>query len=356
MNLSRLPLFKNSLYSLLLASSGGILFTLLGLPIPWLLGPLLFCLAATLLAQPVSVPKPLSFPTHILIGAYIGSLLSPELLASSLQWSSSLLVMLLLIVISLLLVYMFYRRIADFDPPTALFSSIPGVFSTVLLLGAAAGAKIPLVTMTQCLRMTLIVVSVPFLVQGLYGGPAILPPQSGEQIISLQDLAILLGGCTALILCLRRLKLPASELACALVVSSLLYGSGTIEGELPNWLLNSALCILGATTGARFERLDRRVLARVGIHGVIATLIAVGLAALFALPASGLAGVSFMASWLAFMPGGIGEICAVASIFDIEPGYVAVHQLLRLFLLIALMSLWNWRSSGSRTKPQATRR
>ena len=82
--------------------------------------------------------------------------------------------------------------------------------------------------------------------------------------------------------------------------------------------------------------MDRRVLVRVGIHGVIATLIAVGLAALFALPASSLAGVSYMVSWLPFIPGGIGEICVLASIFDIEPGYVAVHHLLRLFLLIAL--------------------
>lgn len=174
MNFSRLAQLKNPLNSLLLAISGGLLFTLLELPIPWLLGPLLLCLVATLLAQPVSEPKPLSFPTYILIGAYIDSRLSPELLASSLQWSSSLLIMLVLILVSLLLLFVFCRRIAEFDPATALFSSIPGGLSAVLLLGSAAGAKLPLVTMNQCLRMTLTVVVVPFLVQG---SMAVLPPQ-----------------------------------------------------------------------------------------------------------------------------------------------------------------------------------
>ena len=180
-NLSHLVLFKNPLYSLLQAIPGGVLFTLLGT-------------AHSLVAGPATV----LFDRNTASAAGIRT------------------------------------QTAEFDPPTALFSSILRGLSAVLLLSATAGAKIPQVTMTQCLRMTLITVTVFFLVQGLYGGAAILPPQNGAQIISLQDLAILIGGCAALILCLQRLKLLAPEVACTLVVSSLLYGSGMIEGELPS--------------------------------------------------------------------------------------------------------------------------
>lgn len=337
----------NAVYfrTLILTLTGGLVFTFLSLPIPWLLGPLIFNLSASLLGRRVSVPKFLSQPNAILIGAYIGSRLSPEVLHEGVKWLPTLGLTVLMMAVSIPLITWYYRRMAGFDSSTSFFASIPGVLSSVLLFGTSSGANVPLLTMVQCIRMASIVVVIPFLVQGYYGHPdasAELVELVEQAMISPFDLALLIGSCFLALAIFRGLKIPSAEIAIALVVSGALFGSGAISGQLPMWLISFAFCILGANVGSRFSSVATGLLAKAGLQGVIATLIAVAVSALFAIPASYIADVEFMAAWLAFVPGGVGEMCLVAALYHLEPTFVVAHQLLRLVLLIIIMSVAGW--------------
>jgi membrane AbrB-like protein len=330
------------LRTLMLTLAGGLVFTLFSLPIPWLLGPLVFNLAASLIGRRVSVPKALSQPNSILIGAYIGSRVSPEVLHEGVKWLPTLGLTIVLMAVSIPLITWYYRRMAKFDAATSFFSSIPGVLSSVLLFGTSANANVPMLTTVQCIRMASIVVVIPFLVQGYYGQPTLPLAEVEHTIISMFDLALLIGGCFLALAVFRWLKIPSSEVAIALLVSGVLFGSGAVSGELPFWLISLAFCVLGANVGSRFSSVDPKMLAKGGLQGVIATVLAVVISALFAIPASMIAGVEFMAAWLAFMPGGVGEMCLVAALYHLEPTYVVAHQLLRLLLLIITMSVAGW--------------
>ena len=59
---------------------GVALFLLLGLPLPWLLGPMFACLAAALAGAPLPAPPGASPVMRTVLGVAVGAAMTPELL------------------------------------------------------------------------------------------------------------------------------------------------------------------------------------------------------------------------------------------------------------------------------------
>ena len=64
-----------------IALVGVALFALLGLPLPWLLGPMFACLAAALLDLPLAAPPGVPVAMRTVLGVAVGAAITPELLA-----------------------------------------------------------------------------------------------------------------------------------------------------------------------------------------------------------------------------------------------------------------------------------
>ena len=94
---------------------------------------------------------------------------------------------------------------------------------------------------------------------------------------------------------------------------------------------------MGSLIGTRFNGISgSMVLSTLGA-GLIATLLACAIAALGALLASGIVGLPPAALLLAFAPGGVEVMAALAIETGLEPAFVAAHHVMRLLILTVLV-------------------
>jgi membrane AbrB-like protein len=123
-----------------------------------------------------------------------------------------------------------------------------------------------------------------------------------------------------------------------LLISAGLYVSGVVQIALPQPLLQLTLLVIGASVGARFAGVGPGELLSTGRLAPGAVLLSLALAGAFAAVIDVmLADVSYLAALLALAPGGVAEMCLIATALDIDPVFVATHHLARLLLLVALV-------------------
>jgi hypothetical protein len=130
--------------------------------------------------------------------------------------------------------------------------------------------------------------------------------------------------------------MPAPQLTGAMIASAALHLTGASTVVLPALLLQVGLWIIGSAVGAQFAGFDLRTLLAVARHAVIVALLLIALAAVVAVGLGAILHLDYLAMMLAFVPGGITEMCLIAAVLDIDPAFVAVHHLLRLLLILLL--------------------
>jgi hypothetical protein len=119
--------------------------------------------------------------------------------------------------------------------------------------------------------------------------------------------------------------------------------SGAVEGALPGWLVEAALVVTGASIGCRFHGTTLAMWARVAAATLGGTAILMAVTALFAAAVSAATGVGFFAALLAYAPGGVAEMSLIALAIDADPGFVAVHHVVRIgfiLLVVPLFATW----------------
>ena len=104
---------------------------------------------------------------------------------------------------------------------------------------------------------------------------------------------------------------------------------------------------MGSLIGTRFVGVDRGALAGAILAGLVCTLVACGVAALGAVLASEIVGLPPAVLLLAFAPGGVEVMAAIAIETGLEPAFVAAHHVFRLLVLtviVPVMVIWARRS------------
>ncbi len=117
---------------------------------------------------------------------------------------------------------------------------------------------------------------------------------------------------------------------------------------MPDWLSVPCFIVMGAMIGTRFSGVRPRDLARFAGAGVITTVIAVGIAGAAAWFASWLTGLPLGPMLVAFAPGGVETMAAIALLINADPAFVAAHHVMRLFILLALVPLFLGSSKQGR--------
>ncbi len=144
-----------------IASLGGGLATLAGLPASWLSGSMIAVTIASLAGLDTRPPVRLIEGVFLLIGAALGSGVTPELVRGAVSWPLSLAGLALSIAACVVGVRAFLMRVAGWDRQTAFFSAVPGALSYVLALASETGADIRKVAASQSIRVFLLVAVLP---------------------------------------------------------------------------------------------------------------------------------------------------------------------------------------------------
>jgi uncharacterized protein len=140
----------------------------------------------------------------------------------------------------------------------------------------------------------------------------------------------------ALALIFRLLKFPASWMFGAMIASGILHGADLVQGGLPIWVRSVALVGIGAVIGSRFARMKIKTLlghinAALGSFA-IAILISGVFVGLIVLTTHVRPGDLIVA----FAPGAMDAMLALALTLHIDPIFVGAHHLSRfVFVTIA---------------------
>jgi membrane AbrB-like protein len=321
--------------TLLIGAGGAALFWLVGFPAAVLTGPAAAVSIATLMGLRTAIPDPLRDAVFLVIGVQIGSTVTPEVIATALTWPLSLAVLTVTIVLVLLVVKAVLIRAFRYDRMTATLAATPGHLSYVLGLSTDLAADVPRVALVQSVRVLMLTLIVPVLM-ALWGveGTAYLTdrgPISPLSLVLIFPLSLALG------LIFKRLSIPAPLLLGAMAVSALGHGSDLTPGTMPVGMTVTAFVCMGTLIGTRFSGLDRRGLAGAFVAGVVSTVIACAVAAAGAWLAAGIVGLPPAALLLAFAPGGVEVMAAIAVETGLEPAFVAAHHVFRLIVLTVIV-------------------
>ncbi len=329
------------LRTLAAAAAGGGLFAALGLPAAWLSGALTAVAVLAVSGANVVITRGIRAAAFIALGVMMGAAVTPETFAGMRNWPISLAVLVLSVAATMAAVTFYLRRVAGWDGRTAFYASAPGALSTALALATQDGADVRRVAFAQAIRLFIIVAVLPGALVSLGLSVAVpLParlPQMGSLGIGMAgELALMavtgiIGGLAA-----HWVRVPGGLLFGAMFASAILHATGLVTALLPAYVLVPSFIALGASVGSRFAGSDLSTLRHFLIASLGAFVVASGVALVFALLAAVLSGEGIGKVIVAFAPGGVEAMSALAFVIGLDPAFVAAHHIVR-FLLIGLL-------------------
>ena len=322
--------------TLAVGAAGGAVAAALGLPAAWLVGASVAVTLAAALGLPAKVPVPLRNLAFAVIGVSMGSGVSSETLALAARWPVSLVALVACLALTMTAATVYLRKVHGCDRATALLGASPGALSYVIALSITSGADARRVAVIQSIRLLVLTAALPLFVDlaGETGGGA-----SSRAAADLPDLALLLGLAVLAGALVDRLRAPAGYLLGGMAVSVPLHLTDAVTGAPPNWIILPVFIVTGAVIGSRFRGMTRRDLASGLAAGIGAVAVMSAISALIAAPVSLGLDMPFGQVWVAFAPGGVEGMAAMALALDFDPAYVAAHHLLRLLALALVLPL-----------------
>ena len=335
------PTFVTTLILTLLGALAGFLADLLGMPLPYMLGPLL-CVGAVALGLPHILPTGYSYPARLrlifiaVIGLIIGAQVTPELFNDAPRLALSFGALIVFVVICQAYNYWIFRKLGGYDKPTAFYAGSPGGLFESLAMGEEAGGDLARLTLQQFLRIVIVVTLLPIGLSLYLGAPvgsaAGMTFSTGDVPWTDLPLIALVGLVGAWIGHL--LHLPAKQLTGPMLMAALLTLSGVFEIDMPDWLIKLSQIIVGTALGMRFTGLSRQLVVR----GVGLASVSVGgmliVSAAFAYFLQPVTGQPFDVLLISFAPGGVTEMSLVALSLQANPAFVTLHHIMRILITV----------------------
>ena len=328
------------LKGLLISLCGGLLFSFLHIPLPWMLGPLFVTGGVSIRGGSISAIPGGRQAGQLIIGSALGQYFSPEITRQILAhgW-----VILLAGVSTLGFAWLggkLLQRISGIEGTTAFFASVPGGAAEMAILGERAGARFHLVALSHSLRILLVVSTVPLLLtwSGASGTDAYDPL---ARLVSPSGLALLLAMAVVGGLLFSRVNIANAWFLGPLAVSFLFTVNGFSLSAMPPPLIIIAQLLIGWALGVRFEPELRKESHRFLLGTLASALLTLALSLLLALVIAKAHGIPMPTMALATAPGGISEMCVTAKILKLGVPLVTSFHVARIAILLTLtLPLW----------------
>ena len=333
------------LITLALALTGGFLFTLLQVPLSWLLGPMVFAfIGSRLLKEKLRPEWPSSIrdTALIMIGYSIGLSLTLDTIR---QMGHQLPTMVLMTVLLLLfsgLIAVTFAKLSGLPLPTVLMGCIPGGLSQMVILAEdTKGIDITVVTFLQVSRLMMIIFCVPLLVfSPLFGGvheaaKAMTDGSEGAYWAALfPGIVPLAIACVAAALLAKRIKMPSAYLLGPMIATAIIHGFGVDAPVLPSAMINAAQLMIGTYVGLllRPESLKSKVrMTLLAVSSGIVLLVGriIGLTVLL----GKLHAIAPATAFLSMVPGGMDQMGIMAKEIHADIAIVSCYQLFRIWFI-----------------------
>jgi membrane AbrB-like protein len=325
----------NIVETLVIGVGGGVLFLWAQLPGGLISGAMIAVAIAAFAGRPVGLPPALTQTILVMLGISLGSVASKELLQHMGAYPVTISLLALSTFCATFGSSMYLQRFHGWDKTSALLAGSPGALSQIVILAAEQGANVPAIAVVQTMRVIILTAGLPLLLAAT-GLMSPAPVPTHVAIASPLDLGALIVAAVAVALLLRWIKFPASWMFGAMIGSAVLHGSGVIEGGLPPWLRAAALIGIGALIGTRFARISAKTVLRHIAAALGSFAVAVIISAVFVAVIAVTMNVRFGDVVVAFAPGAMDAMMALALTLHIDPVFVGAHHLSRfVFVSVA---------------------
>lgn len=349
------------IFSVLLAIAigglGGLVASVLGLPLPFLIGSFVFSIIAVVARfqlAGLAPTLPMGFRNIFVavIGVMIGGAFSPGLMADILGLWLPAIAMVGFVFLALAVNFQIFLRIGKFDKVTAFYAAMPGGLIESIAIGEGAGADVQKLSLQQFLRIALVITIVPSLFQiglgvpvGSAAGMRLDVP--GQPILAL-DVAILVFCSIAGLYLGKLMRLPAGILTGPLILSAIAHGSGMTEAAFPPWFIAFAQVVVGAGLGMRFQGFRiAQIFNSIGLS-LISVAAMLFLSGLFAFVLSEIVPIPFQVLFIAFAPGGVTETALIALSLSASPVLVTTMHIFRITVTVGLITFGAGRWTGEK--------
>jgi membrane AbrB-like protein len=324
-------------FAVAIGTLGGAIFKYLTIPLPWLLGSMVFTTAAAMSGLGVAMPRRVRDSFLTILGVLLGAGFTPAIISRMHEWIVTMAALTVWAAVAGTISYAYLRRVAGFDRATAFFSATPGGLAEMTAVGAQMGGSLQTLALIHSLRVMLVVLIVPiwFRFEGMVGT---LPMKAlvGLFDISAQDYAVLAACAVVGAIVGKRLHLPAAPMLGPMICSIAVHLAGITDTQPPYVLTAAAQVVLGAAIGQRFAGMKLRTIGVTILHAAATTLLMLGLAVAFAMALAAALGQTLPGLVLSFAPGGFAEMSLVALALGIDPAIVSSHHLYRIVLVVSL--------------------
>jgi membrane AbrB-like protein len=280
------------------------------------------------------MPPILTQTVLVLLGITLGSLVSRQLVQHMSAYPLTIGLLALATFCSTFGSSFYLQRFHGWDQTSAFLAGSPGALSQITMLAAEKGADVAAIAVVQTMRVIILTAALPLLL-ALTGIAPTAPMEVASLIASPLELAVLAAAAIAVALLLRLAKFPASWMFGAMIASSLLHGTGLIEGGLPPWMRGVALVGIGAVIGTRFARISKSTLVSHINAGLGSFAVAIAISAIFVTVIVLSTHVRFADVVVAFAPGAMDAMLALALTLHIDPIFVGAHHLSR-FVFVSI--------------------
>lgn len=317
-----------------IAAAGVVVFQLLHLPLPFLMGPIFACLFAALAGVPMGGIKPLNEAMRTILGVAVGSTFTITLLGSMAgMWPTLLMVPVMIAAIGLIGVP-YFQKLWGFDFATSYYSAMPGGLQDMLVFGEEAGGDVRALSLIHATRVMVIVVTLPFLLKWAWDADLTNPPGAPASSLAWSQMGLmvvcgLVGWQVA-----KWVGLFGASILGPLLLTAGLALTGVLQHRPPAEAIWAAQFFIGMGVGTKYAGISWHEIRRDVTAALGFCLILLILTVIFAEAIHLLQLAPAMETILAFAPGGQAEMAVLAIIVGADLAFVVAHHVLRIFLVI----------------------
>ncbi|WP_096188295.1 AbrB family transcriptional regulator [Evansella halocellulosilytica] len=331
-NMKLLHLFESFTLGLI----GGYIFSVLNLPLPWVLGALTFIMLwQSFTKRKVYWPNSVKNTGLIVLGIYFGLYFTKETFMTMGPYFMPFLIVTMILIFASILLGIFVTKWINVDKITSTFSSIPGGLTEMVIASESLNAKASLVVIFQTVRLLTVLFTVPALIVYTFTS---IGSQAGA---SFMDQSFVFEGWgylwfifPVMIGILLRDKIPAGIVIVPLIITALMNVSPAQLASVPPMFVIAAQVSVGVGLGMKISFEELKLGGKYcGIYASITfalILLSFGLGFILAYFTS----LNLATAMLSVAPGGLIEMVLTASIVGGDPAIVSALQLTRLFVII----------------------
>jgi uncharacterized protein len=311
----------------------------LGVPLPWMIGPMVAAGALSALTSHGSVPKFTRPVGQIIVAGIVGLAFTPAAVTAVGQQIVPMIAVALLTIVAGFLAAAVLMRLTHMDIISASLACIPGGPVEMAALATRYGVAPGPVGFAQTLRIALLVLVIPPILLALDGSDrsGVLDFMSGD--LDYAGGALLLGLAAVGGFVFRVLRVSSPFFLGPLAFAAVATALALPVSMPPLWVLATGQVLLGVWLGCMF---DREMLAK--SRGFIpaaflSTFVLMVLCAAMALGVSAMTGMDWRTMILATAPGSVTEMALTAKILQQGVAMVTAFHVVRIFILLPLAPL-----------------